>query len=336
VTYTIDWKLINIGPKTVVSAVDEENNVTTSDIVLSNWEVKYIQLPHPAGLTPGALGNSPQYPAYSYKFGYDSSNVFDDQTPNSYSSGYGMLNYMQMPSGAKYYYSYYTRSDGTGYLVIDEIAFNTYVYCKNLVTADGTSLGWGYNPQGTQTMVLNPDGHYTKYTLGVEGLITKIEQLGQNLALVGPEIQRVWAENRIPWDFSYGIEGVNYYLQQEIVSTRNSSGTLTKSAVTTSSYDGNGNLTEKDEYDWTPYNQNPSTLKRKTTYNYYVSATANSQDYPNAYWNVHNTSIWAAGTSRRLNAVKRQTIFDGSSNPKAATEYVYDSPYNTGNVTSQI
>jgi RHS repeat-associated protein len=185
-------------------------------------------------------------------------------------------------------------------------------------------------------MVLNPDGHYTKYTLGVEGLITKIEQLGQNLALVGPEIQRVWAENRIPWDFSYGIEGVNYYLQQEIVSTRNSSGTLTKSAVTTSSYDGNGNLTEKDEYDWTPYNQNPSTLKRKTTYNYYVSATANSQDYPNAYWNVHNTSIWAAGTSRRLNAVKRQTIFDGSSNPKAATEYVYDSPYNTGNVTSQI
>jgi len=54
----------------------------------------------------------------------------------------------------------------------------------------------------------------------------------------------------------------------------------------------------------------------------------------NAYWNPHNTSLWPTGTARRLNAVKRRKISNGST-AYAATEYTYDSPYSRGNVTAE-
>ena len=57
-------------------------------------------------------------------------------------------------------------------------------------------------------------------------------------------------------------------------------------------------------------------------------------DNANAYWNAHNTALWPTGTSRRLNAIRRLTTFEGST-AKAATEFVYDSPYSNGNVTDE-
>jgi len=70
----------------------------------------------------------------------------------------------------------------------------------------------------------------------------------------------------------------------------------------------------------------------QTDFNYFV--TLGSGNDPNAYWNPHNPALWAPQSARRLNAVLRRTISDGSA-PYAATEFSYDNPYANGNVTAE-
>ena len=67
-------------------------------------------------------------------------------------------------------------------------------------------------------------------------------------------------------------------------------------------------------------------MKRKTVYDYYIPS---GTDYAVPL----STVTWPSGGPRRLNAVKRVTVYEGSSTAKAATEFVYDYPYTKGNVT---
>jgi len=131
--------------------------------------------------------------------------------------------------------------------------------------------------------------------------------------------------------------GQNLYLGAEAVTVGNAAGQPAKTAVTEFDYDANGNPGWKKDYDWVGFNgayfESTGTLKRQTTNNYYLSVT----DYQSAdgYWQPHDTNIWAAVSARRLNAVQRSTISNGST-PYAATEFVYagnnDSAYTSGNI----
>ena len=346
VTYTIDWKHINIGPKNALNGLGNYTSVS-----LSNWEVKYVQMPHPAGQSPSALGSAPSYPEYSYKFGYwDNSGVFEDPAANvnDPGTGWGMLNYMQMPSGARYYYKYGL----TGIPTLDEIAFRANINQKTIV-ADDTQLRWYYtftwDANNAYTYATDPNGRGTVYTKDGDGFILLIEQKGPNWPSVkagGTEIRRIWGE-RDAHEETWTIAPRNPYLQKDIVAKHASNSALTKSAITEFNYDNNGNLQEKKEYEWVPYLTNGyptlegSQVKRKTTYDYYVPGIYGLQNNPTAYWNVHDGSLWPAGTARRLNAPQRQTIFEWNTqynrfDEKAATEYVYknnnDDAYSTGNV----
>ena len=108
-------------------------------------------------------------------------------------------------------------------------------------------------------------------------------------------------------------------------------------SVTDRMIDKNGNLLQTTEYDWVSYNPNgpeTGTVPRRTTqWTYYASVpeatTINYSAYE--YWNPHTP-----GSARRLDAVQRKEISDGSGNRAAVTELVYDDPFRAGNVTSEL
>ena len=343
VVYTIDRQYTTIGADNRLysqgyNEYDQYNPNDLTQLSSPSLAIKYLHLPRPSdssGYT-GTLGEPPTDPTYSYTFGYwDDNSLLPDLTPNP---GYGQLNYMKLPSGAEYRYYYKIGEDADGaapsgsVFGSEDITHRTHVY-KKTVDADGTQFKWNFQYLLNAPLVFtNPDGGKTLYGLNSDKLITLIQAFANDGLTVNTETKRFWANNVVPYYLSLSQ---NSYMEKEIVSIRNSASGLTKSAITTFSYDYNNNLLAKTEYDWVPYltngspTLNGSTIKRKTQMDYYVPASA----YP--YWNEHVTSIWPTGTSRRLNAVQRQTVYEGASTPKAATEYIYDNPYSKGNVIEE-
>jgi|GEM_PF-1439766 len=337
VTYTIDWQYLQIGNdnRTYVIGVHPWQGALSMPLDFGFWVVKYIQLPL-AG--PVALGSAPLV-YNSYEFGY-----WDNDPTQPEGAGYGQLDYMRMPSGAEYHYLYEGETITSPYVETAMIAHGLNITRKTISYTEGSPLVWEFDRLGLTVNVTNPDGGKTKHTYlnrntgsWYDGLVSKIEEVNPAGERIGKEIKRFWAQNK-----SYPLNGAwitphNPWMTKEIVSVPNAAGALSKSAIVNFNYDKNGNLLTKTEYDWVNYGvETGSTIKRKTQFDYYVSLPQASSvvDNANAYWREHNTSLWPTGTARRLNAVKRQTIFEGTT-AKAATEYVYDSAYSKGNVTSQ-
>jgi RHS repeat-associated protein len=349
VQYAVDWQIISIGGpnRPYLYGYNPILGLTYGNIDYQFKFVKYVHLPHPQGSSNvfPALTQAPQV-SDSYEFRYWG-NAPDPEDTEPFVPGYGMLNYMRMPSGAKYRY-YYTLGDWmqvANFYYAETISSKSFISKKKLTytdphTGNDASLVWQFAQDNISYVntIINPDGGKIKYTYAGKGtgnwyddLVSKIEELDVNGAPKGKETKRFWATNT-PYGFrDYNTIANNNYMQTEIVSIRNAAGALTKSAITSFVYDKNGNMRTKTEYDWVAPGAGGSTIKRKTESNYYV-VTQDSTNYTivddaNAYWNSG-----MVGAPRRLNAVKRQTIYEGASTAKAAAEYIYDDPYTKGNV----
>ena len=324
--------------------------------------VRFIHLPT-AGV-PGALGTVP-LAGKGYEFRYE----VDCNTPGlsyygtgscvygfggSYSDGLGSLTYMRTPSEAEYRYSWNV-SDGSGpvYGQASSFVHGAKVSKKKVTdTVAGETLEWSFENDVTQTVITNPDGgettYYYVYKLGAfwsDNLLNRVEERDAAGNLLR-ERRRVWLQNPAHamtngLGFAWSSTPNNPYIHIESEIVYNAAGGSPKSAVTEYYRDSNGRLVLKTEYAWVTgivsslidmQNMNLTAL-RNTYYDYYVPVT--SGYHVNAWWNAHNTSLSGvtARGSRRLDAVQRVTVYDGSNNAKSATEYVYDDPYTKGNVT---
>jgi RHS repeat-associated protein len=331
-TYAIDWEKMQLNGIEYSNSYEvPPEGISIPEYILhptldySLWMIRYIQLP-PAPLEAHtALGTAPPV-ENSYAFTYE--------------LDYGMLTGIRTPTGSTYTYEYaddkpWCASVHDAY----RIANCQYVNTKTVTYDDAKTLSWQFTPQLTgspahpMVTITNPDNgklvyHYGSYNGGSwnGNLVTKIEEYDHD-EIKRRETVRSWSgtsENSMASSWTQ-----NSWMEKEIVSVFNPAGGGVKSAITTYSRDWNGNLLEKKEYDWVTYGTAiGSTVKRRTAYDYYVPVTlANRYDAP------HNTGLWPAGTARRLNAVKRVTVYEGASTQKAATEYIYDNPYSKGNVT---
>lgn len=315
ITWYVDWQAIFVGDDNREYYVYWDYvNYPEFHVPLgqSLWVVRYIHIPL-NNEAPVALGTAP--PGWkSYEFGYsDNSDL-----------GYGELDFLRTPSGAQYAYRY--RFEGTGqtpnYIYADNIALNNYITQKS-ITHDGvTDLQWNlqYNMYASprNTVVTNPDSGQMQYDfLYSYGGLDLVEKIHGPL---GSITKREWALNKA-WgtrNFFLLTAPNNPYVAKEIT-TIGASGSPSKSSVAEYTYDKNGNLRHKKEYDWVNYPaESGGTLMRQTDLDYYVPAqyaSYNDADDSNAYWQPD--------VPRRLDAVKRKSVHNGSFNTVAATDYYY-------------
>jgi len=318
--------------------------------------IRYIHLPTAA---PSPLGTAPTAGnGYVFDYGLDSNgsstygsssgiSCVGSPTPDD---GLGSLIYMKTPSGSVYEYGWVRfgwESDSV-YSQAAALAHGSYVCRKRIKdTYTNQMLEWNFLTHSYQSAITNPDGGKTTYYYTNKesmvwdgGLANRIEEHNASGDLLRARVQ-IWGRNQTPGmmtgtSTSRPQTPGNPYVSLESIVVYGANGT-TKSAVTTYNSDANGRPVVKTEYDWvsgtvtsTP---NSQYKKRETRYDYYVPVVPGNN--VNAWWNEHNTTLSGITLRgmRRLNAVRRVTVYDGLNNPKAATEYVYDNAYTKGNVT---
>jgi uncharacterized protein RhaS with RHS repeats len=153
--------------------------------------------------------------------------------------------------------------------------------------------------------------------------------------------KRVWSQNRTQLIYSSIFPGVqNPWVRRETSTVGNAAGLPSLTAVTDRMIDKNGNLLQTTEYDWVSYNpggpETGSGSRRITQFVYHAAvpdAVTNTYS-PHEYWNPHLYPLTPGGP-RRLNAVRRKEVSDGSGNRAAVVEFTYDNPFGAGNVISE-
>ena len=334
-TTTVNWMMISIG---------SQNNRTywwseaswnhTYPLFQMMNVVKYVQLP----LLQAVASNDNPPVWNSYAFGYA-----DDAD-----GGYGEVDSMRTPTGALFQYRYMFEGGVQDAMTIA----GANPVRERKVTHDGISdLIWTYNGG----IITNPDGSVTQYFAsnnlggpysagyqdsGILGtfqspVVYRIEEPD------GTVRKRVWSQNIVPGtvnQFSLAPVPVqNPWIRRETSTIGDASGHPSLTSVVDRMIDKNGNLLQTTEYDWVNYNPGgPETgivPRRITQLHYYADvpdATAISSS-ANAYWNPHTP-----GRARRLDAVQRKEISDGSGVKAAVTEFVYDDAFGAGNITSEL
>ena len=355
IVYSIDWEHIIVGgngaPLINYNSPQLNSYGQTTpypEFRVELWVIRCIQLPLAAHVGLAGIASGVQPPGYnSYYFDYNGGKYRGDTV--------GLLSYMRTPSGSEHEYEYEYHngftSDGPvsvpGYSYpvwfaddygdIPILVKKAYV-SKKTVTHDNSEQVWEFG-RSTDTssnlyvLITNPDGGKTKHTYNNYSLFhyqgsteILIEYLAANGTTKLLEKKRRFGRPSFP-------------PEKEIESVFDESGGNGKSAITTYSHDENGNLLEKIEYDWVNYGiETGSIIKRKTTYNYYIhdiSSSPNNINYKKPLSTIY-PSYWPSGGPRRLDAVKRMTVYErnsaGNLVAKAATEYEYDNPYTKGNV----
>jgi RHS repeat-associated protein len=327
ITTSVDWR-----PMTIVASYagssDTDPPVTVGPF---NFYVpRYIQLPLASAVVLGS--EPPKWNSYAFDY--------RDNSDGNH-RGYGELKYIRTPSGSEYTYNYlYTNFAQSDRQNVYPDHFYHNAITDKYITHDGiTDLHWSFSyPDLGTTTITNPDGGQvvnlyrdkmvpSDWSSGLVYSIENKSNTGTRLSLR----TRTWAQNIVS-DLSSASSKTtpkNPYIQRETVTV---GGSVPKTSVVNYTYDVNGNMLSKAEYDW---NETGGALLRSTTSEYFIKDFA-SNGYLNAYWKPHNPAIWNTSPSwtRRLNAVQRVTISSGSA-PVAATEYGYDDPYTKGNMLSE-
>jgi RHS repeat-associated protein len=344
ITSTVDWETLRIGGNGRQFVWSDSDQLPLADLDIVHNVVRYIQLPLTGAVSPP--GNAPVW--NSYEFRYSDNSV----------GGFGELAYMRTPTGSQYKYQYNLESEtglcnftGGACATRDIVQKNS--VRRKAITHDGLvdELVWTYTISTmSKSVVRSPGGAETVHWIYTDrgdwktGLVYQIDEPH------GSVRKRVWAQNAV-WGLRGGItllkEPNNPYIQKETVTVGNIAGQPAKTAVISYAYDKNGNLLQRTEYDWVPYNssdvENGTTVRRSTTLTYYntvPAATAALADDPNAYWRPQSPALPAPTTApqplpvRRLNAVRRSAMSDAST-IFAVTEYDYDDPLTRGNVTAE-
>ena len=289
--------------------------------------VDTITLPLPAGQTQNLL----------YTFGYNASN-----TNPSY--GWGEISSVTMPSGAQTSYTYHL--DGvTGSGTYAPTVLMNYVTGKDLTYQreyDGTSTPvtehWSYNIGGGASTITGPDGGVTTETFNPvdpppwnTGLVYKIENPD------GSVIEKNW-QNNIPYGTTFQ-QSSNTYVKTEFHSIKNAAGQLYKTAVTDYQYDENGNLLQTRQSDWVDY----STVHSSGTPIWTLSGVTFAKTVVNQYWtptpdatqSADDANLYIKDTSPHYRGAVKSAEVQSPSGTLSRTEFFYDDPTTTANLTQQ-
>ncbi len=361
VEWYVDWSLKHIGgsvdnprwyavyptlPEWFDPNDPEDLKEISATILVDYYAVDYVHLPSLDGSRPPLLGEGEPAVSKSYKFEYT-----DDQD-----DGYGEVDAIRTPSGAVYRYAY--AGQGWGTLNLAELPLGVDIVNRRAITkkeiyytgGSEPDLQWIYDrdgvPSSGRIAITNPDkgvtSHYPCPTGNGFGLICRIEVAAVNGKILTVQ-KREWGQNKAYGTRYASGQPQNQFLKKEMSTIYTAAGAPSKTATKEQAYDKNGNLRSSTEYDWVAYpGETGATVKRKTTFDTYLkylgSDVRSADDLSdlddiNAYWRPHNTALWPLGTARRLNAIMRRTVLDGSGTAFAATEYIYDNALGSGNVT---
>lgn len=265
----------------------------------------------------------------TYTFGY------------SANPGWGELNSVTTPFGEKATYQYaYDRTPqrSSSQLTENPITSRTHTYTDPSGTPRSELTTYGgdgsVSSAGTATTT-DPDGGGRTYVYS-SGLVWSQKEPN------GDYIERLWMQNCPPGVLYPSPTIGNWYVKTEF-RTVHYAGTPDMTAITDYTYDRNGNVVEKDEYDWVQHSTLPlgsnglpngipsgAVKKRATTSAYAAvlqyapeSCSANPlNDDQYAYWNYQ-------GTTWLLNTELTNAFTDFTST--LTTSYVYDNNLTTGN-----
>jgi len=275
----------------------------------------------------------------SYAFGYS-----DDAD-----LGYGEVDLVRTPSGSQFQFRY--AWDGFGSNLDSGDIANGNPVRERKITHDGiTDLIWTYSYGWDKTTIANPYGSQALYWHGPTGnyldsLIGSNWSVGDVVYRIdeadGHVQKRVWSQNRTQLIYTSNDPGVqNPWVRRETSTVGNAAGVPSLTSVTDRMIDKNGNLLQTTEYGWMSYNpagpETGSGPQRITRFIYHApvpDAVTNTYS-PYEYWNPHFYPL-TAGSSRRLNALRRKEVSDGSGNMAAIAEFAYDDPFRAGNVISE-
>jgi RHS repeat-associated protein len=275
------------------------------------------------------------------------------------SGGWGQVNSVTLPTGAKVDYQFFldgryrpryhavvgdsvTRKDLSYGLEYDGSDPNL---PENRRTETWTfslaqpilGVGPGYSDTSTITA---PDGGVTTEKLD------NFNRFSRSTAQPdGTVIERIWRENKPYGTINYPSILSNPYVATEFRSIKNASGSLTKTAIKDFKYDKNGNLTQVVEYDWVAYgsvprdsNNHPTgipsglTPSQVTVNTYHIpapDATDNITNDPDVYHRPESPN-----RKRSIASSEVRSAFSAGS-VLSRTEFFYDNPGTTGNLTVQ-
>jgi RHS repeat-associated protein len=338
-TWTVRWKSVYVRKsynKADPTSGCPVGQTCMSFVGSSLYAVDRLELPSQSG-------------GLAYSFGYNGS--YDSNATTTV--GWGELSSLTLPSGASVEYVY--RRDNQ-----DNIPW--YSVLQNHPTSKALTYSAEYDGSTTQqtdtwsysfnfsgsaglsymTTVGAPDGGLTTdYIKNSNAAVPEFDD-GMSYKTVRPDgtvVERVWAANN-----PYGHFGqpANPYLKTEFISIPDAAGNPSKTAIKDYDYDKNGNLTRASEYDWVAYASTrgasdkpvaPSGLQAKSlTLNTYYAPTqnasdANLADSPNSY---------SKGSSPRVrSAVASAEVSGDGAGSLSRTEFNYDDPSNTANLTEQ-
>ncbi|MEO7508532.1 MAG: hypothetical protein ABIZ95_14920, partial [Pyrinomonadaceae bacterium] len=347
-TWYVHWKTIYVNQKYIKSY---PGNTAPSLLVFERTKrvVESIDLPEQLG-------------DLQYLFTYSGNNT-DYQSPFTAALGWGEVNSVTTPLGAKAEYEYKRDTPGTNLGPIEIL--NNFPVKKTLTYLseyDGSSSTvsevWNYDydfgdnssAQVGWSTVTGPDGGVTRQEFKVTGE-NPSSPVGEPFRTTNPDgtvIERIWNENLPAATFNHPQwQFVNPYVKTEFTTIKNYAGTAVLTAIKDMDYDKNGNVTKVKEYDFVA----ASTIPRDSfglpngipsgVYPSRVSATGFHAETPAA--TDHTTSSDYAyyatangGAPRFLQAAlwsEVRSVSGGSETTVSRTEITYDNALTTGNAT---
>ena len=285
--------------------------------------VKEIVLPSQAG-------------GLKYTFGY---NGWPTKDTGQVSVGWGELNSITLPSGARADYQYEMDNRSGGLIQTSWVLENSPkrkelnydLEYDGVITAAPPEITT-YAIRDGFGQVTAPDGGVTTHWGGSRSYKTQLPD--------GTVIERGWRENRPALPAGVTIHSsvhVNSFVGREYTSIPDATGALVKTAIKEYGYDKNGNATSVRYYDWVPYGSVPhdapvpSTvpLLREEATAYYA-ATPDALDSttfdPDTYIQPEAPGLRAAAAVSQVRAGAAVLSY---------AEYSYDSPTTTGNLLVQ-
>lgn len=296
-------------------------------------------------ILPSQTGN------LEYNFTYNASSTRPE--PGNYTSGWGELKSVTLPSGAKADYLY----------SLDE-------YSANSSESDSFSVLYNSVKQRELTYLKDYDGHSEKTTektlYGTDAVVAGVGSVTMPNGATTSEVsdrlgnfkgysyrtynqngsitEKIWNHNAAPKVGGSNSQAINAYVKTEFTSISDEGGNPVLTAIKDFDYDKNGNILEIREYDWVAYEVVPRSgsgiftkptglptnglaLKRKTVNEFYNPtpiATDSTTDSPNHYANPNSPKL--------KNVIKSSEIRDGNNNIVFRSEFFYDDPTNKGNL----
>jgi RHS repeat-associated protein len=253
----------------------------------------------------------PQVGSLKYEFTYNAQDTMPDE--GYYTSGWGELSSITLPSGAEVNYQYSEPLlNGSAEILKNHITDKTLTYKENYDGVETTKTdAWNYNISDTFAIITGPDGgatsqsfHGTWKTTAWDSGLVHTTQLPN-----GSIIYKKWISKTL--------------VETEFTTIRNAQNQPSLTAIKNYTYDLNGNATQIKEYDFVPSSSitgyvipTGAVLKRETVNEYY------------------NPTVSNFDSSLRLKGILKSTeIRDGNGTPVSRSELYYDNPNTTGNLS---